>query len=482
MFGGRPYNHAPTLDPATRRWTYSNWGRNHKFTPRDTESPATLEELLALVEAHGKAGRKVKAIGSLHSWSACAVADDVCIRMENLSRVLAHDDVARTITAETGIKLHVLYEEMDRRNLAIASMPNVDTIQLGGAVSNATHGTNFGRGTMSSYVTQLQIVVFQAPEGDPASGKAVLLTLRRDDPDAQKRAWFEAAVASFGSIGILYSLTMQCEAPFACYVGEHTVPFAQIEGRLAEIAAKHYSVALVVSTSNAVCRAKIQVPVPRDLVNVESESLLDEEDLRGLKVLLWSTSPTATTWRGLRKWLNQRLYRASLAPARSDKGSERGGLLSWKHAEMLSRVFALTATSPWINLEFAVPVERADEAARRVLAAMKVYPVMNIFVMRPVGADRVGFLSPTKDRPTVFFDIPYHAQLLESGVYAEIEKILLSCEGRCSWSRLFKTPPSEVVKQYPQYPDFVRAKREMDPCNVFSNAFSDAILFPKPGG
>jgi hypothetical protein len=122
-------------------------------------------------------------------------------------------------------------------------------------------------------------------------------------------------------------------------------------------------------------------------------------------------------------------------------------------------------------------VERADEAARKLLDVMKGHSVLTIFVMRPVGADRVGFLSPTKGRPTVFFDIPYHSQLLETGVYAEIEKILLACEGRCSWSRLFQAPPAEVIKQYPEYPDFVRAKRALDPRNVFSNRFSDAILF-----
>jgi FAD/FMN-containing dehydrogenase len=197
--------------------------------------------------------------------------------------------------------------------------------------------------------------------------------------------------------------------------------------------------------------------------------------------LLWASSPTATGWRRLRKWFNKVLYDVSVdvAPAQEER-RRRGGLLSWKHAEMLSRVFALTASSPWTNLEFAVPAERADEAARRLLDAMKVHSVLTVFVMRPVGADRAGFLSPTKDRATVFFDIPYHAGLMQTGIYAEIERILLSCEGRCSWARLFKTPPAEVVKQYPQYPEFVRAKNEMDPCNVFSNQFSDGILFPAP--
>ncbi len=39
----------------------------------------------------------------------------------------------------------------------------------------------------------------------------------------------------------------------------------------------------------------------------------------------------------------------------------------------------------------------------------------------------------------------------------------------------------EVIRQYPQYPEFLRAKRQMDPCNAFSNAFSDSILFPGKG-
>jgi FAD/FMN-containing dehydrogenase len=99
------------------------------------------------------------------------------------------------------------------------------------------------------------------------------------------------------------------------------------------------------------------------------------------------------------------------------------------------------------------------------------------FIMRPVGADAHGYLSPTRGRPTVYFDIGYHQELLNTGLYDEVEKVLLACEGRCSWSRLFKAPAEEVMKQFPLYPEFLKAKGEMDPRNIFSNAFSDALLF-----
>lgn len=484
LFGGRRYNHSPQFDAATGRWRFRNWGGNQTFTAQDTVSPRSLDELIEIVGRYAAAGRKIKAIGSLHSWSACAVAEDVCVRMHHLDRVLTHDAAARTVTVEAGILLHALYAELDGRGLAIGSIPNVDAIQLGGAIANATHGTNFSHGTMSSYVRELQVVVFQAPAGDTSRGKAELVVLRRDDPDRKRRAWFEAAVTSFGSLGIIYAVTLQCEDAYACFVAEHSFPFSEIDGRIEEIARKHYSAFISVATSTGICRSRIQVPVPRDLVQVDSTCLLTNGDLRIVKILLWAASPTATTWLGLRRALNRLFYRASLGPAGSltlQQRRRRQGIMSWSDAELLSRIFAVTATAPWINLEYAVPVDRADEAARRLLALMKAYPAAATFCMRPVGADTAGFLSPTKNRPTVFFDVGYHPALLHTGVYADIEKLLLACEGRCSWSRLFQSPASDVVEQYPEYPEFVRTKREMDPCNVFCNAFSDSILFAREG-
>ncbi|HEV3193474.1 MAG TPA: FAD-binding protein [Polyangiaceae bacterium] len=484
LLEGKRLNHAPRLDPATGKWTFRNWGGNHSFTPDDTFSPQSLDELLQTVERYGIAGRKIKAVGGLHSWSACAVAEDVCVRMHRLDRLLGHDDVAKTVTFEAGIALHALYEELDRLGLAIASIPNVDTIQLGGAIANATHGTNFSRGTMSSYVQQLQVVVFQSESGDPSQGKAELVTLRRDDPDPTRRAWFEAAVASFGSLGVIYAVTLQCEEAYACFVIEHSFPFSHIDGRIAEIAQKHYSAFISIGTPGGMCRSRIQAPIPSELVEVDSTCLLTEGDLRVLKVLLWAASPTPTSWPRLRGVLNRFFYKAATGRVGSralKQHRPRQGVMSWRDAELLSRVFAVTATAPWTNLEYAVPVHRADEAARMLLGLTRAYPAVSSFCMRPVGADTAGFLSPTKDRPTVFFDIAYHRALLHTGVYDEIEKVLLGCEGRCSWSRLFRAPASQVVAQYPQYPDFVRAKREMDPCNVFSNAFSDSILFGKTG-
>jgi FAD/FMN-containing dehydrogenase len=77
--------------------------------------------------------------------------------------------------------------------------------------------------------------------------------------------------------------------------------------------------------------------------------------------------------------------------------------------------------------------------------------------------------------------MPYVADLERTNPYLEIERILLRFGGRCSWSRLIYSKPRDFLRNYPDHPRFVEAKRHLDPANVFSNAFSDAICVADVG-
>ncbi len=92
------------FDEAAKHWTLQNWGRSYTFHPRDLWEPASVDELIKMVQSAGRKGRKVKPIGALHSWSSCAVTNDVAIRMHKLNKVLSYDHAALTVTAEAGIR------------------------------------------------------------------------------------------------------------------------------------------------------------------------------------------------------------------------------------------------------------------------------------------------------------------------------------------------------------------------------------------
>src|SRR5471032_2219834 len=138
-----------------------------------------------------------------------------------------------TIRAEAGIRMRDLYAQMERAGLALPCLPNVDTIQLGGAIANVTHGTCIESGSMCSLVTELEIVVFRpgadGAEGARASGVAECLTLRRDTPDPHERHLFDAAFASFGSLGVIYAVTLRCVPPYHSYVHELALPYEQLK-------------------------------------------------------------------------------------------------------------------------------------------------------------------------------------------------------------------------------------------------------------
>lgn len=102
-----------------------------------------------------------------------------------------------------------------------------------------------------------------------------------------------------------------------------------------------------------------------------------------------------------------------------------------------------------------------------------------------VAADSLGFMSPTKGRETAYVDITYDISDkndIRFKFFQDVEKILLGLDGRVSWSRLFLKDKSQVIQAYPEYYKFLDVKNELDPQNMFSNEFSDAVLFQKTPG
>ncbi len=90
--------------------------------------------------------------------------------MDLLDRVLLVEN--NTITIEAGAKLSKLYSVLLQQDLALPSIPNIDSITVGGAVSNAVHGTCKDAGTICDFVEELQLVVYR-------NGKSELIKLRR---------------------------------------------------------------------------------------------------------------------------------------------------------------------------------------------------------------------------------------------------------------------------------------------------------------
>jgi hypothetical protein len=106
-------------------------------------------------------------------------------------------------------------------------------------------------------------------------------------------------------------------------------------------------------------------------------------------------------------------------------GHNKGALLTWYDAELESRLHAAFARRPFVNLEYAVPLDRFDEAVARLapIYARHASHPMAFISFRPVGADDAGYLVASKGQAVVYVDITWVEEL--ERLYTDVEQALI---------------------------------------------------------
>ncbi|MEY7978904.1 FAD-binding protein, partial [Streptomyces pilosus] len=93
---------------SARNGTWRNWGGTVSARPAREASPASVEELAAVVRRAAEDGLPVKAVGSGHSFTSIAATDGVLIRPDLLTGIRDIDREAGTVTVEAGTPLRRL--------------------------------------------------------------------------------------------------------------------------------------------------------------------------------------------------------------------------------------------------------------------------------------------------------------------------------------------------------------------------------------
>lgn len=184
----------------------TNFGGNVSFVPRHSYVPRDETEVLAVLDRH--ATGRIRAVGSLHSWSDVVATDDVLIDLRHFSSVTTatrDGEVLATIGAgcQLGDLLRVIHEETD------ATLPTLGAITkqtISGAISTGTHGS--GRHSLSHYVVALRIAAY---DGD--TGRARIFEVTEGEQ-------LRAARCALGCMGIILSVTIRCVPK---YLVEETV-------------------------------------------------------------------------------------------------------------------------------------------------------------------------------------------------------------------------------------------------------------------
>jgi len=221
-----------------------NWAGNISVQPLAIFRPTSVEEIVEIVKAAEARGLHVRACGSHWSFSDVAVTDDYVIETHQLNRTIdavlenalsdeflalqkASPDI-HLYHVEAGITVHDLCLRLDYvllpGPLALTTQGNSGGQTLAGVVSTAVHGGDFNLPPICEAVQAIHLVGPSGKQYWIERGETGGSITKRDrlagvlGPGVeiqQDDAWFNAALVSMGSMGVIYSLVIKVRAQFA---------------------------------------------------------------------------------------------------------------------------------------------------------------------------------------------------------------------------------------------------------------------------
>lgn len=413
-----------------------NWAGNYRYSAEHLHRPETLEQLQEIVQK----SRKLKALGSRHSFNHIAdtVADH--ISLEHMDRVLAIDPQRHTVTVEGGIRYGPLGQYLQREGYALHNMASLPHISVAGACATATHGSGDQNGNLATAVTGIQLM--------SANGELHEFS-RESHADI-----FPGMVVSLGGLGIITQLTLTIEPSYMVQQEIYEqLPVTELDDHFDEITSSAYSVSMF------------------------------------------------TDWRSdniNQLWLKRR-HTAEALPVLGN--SLFGALAAARQLHPISELLAEPVTSqmslpgPWcdrlphfrmehtpssgeeLQSEYFVP-RRHAVAAFHAIAELheQVSPLLQISEIRSIAADTL-WMSPAYQQDSIGFhftwkkDWPAVRQLLPL-----IEAALEQYELRPHWGKLFTMAPERLQALYMRLPDFRMLLSSYDPEGKFRNAFLEQYI------
>lgn len=138
--------------------TWSNWSGSVECHPSQIATPASEDEIAAIVRQAAQENRTVRVCGSGHSFVPLCATDDVLISLDNFAGIESVEPEQLDATIRAGTKIHDLGKPLRASGLALANQGDVDVQSLAGAISTGTHGTGHTLGSLSTQVVGLRLI------------------------------------------------------------------------------------------------------------------------------------------------------------------------------------------------------------------------------------------------------------------------------------------------------------------------------------
>ena len=438
--------------PATRTDRWRNWAGNQRASGIEVVRPAGPEEIAAEVLRAARSGRRIRPIGSGHSFAAIGRPEDVQLALDRHAALV---DVGPTglVTVQAGMPLHRLNAELAAQGWALTNLGDIDRQTVAGALSTGTHGTGDRFGGLATQLRAFELVL--------ADG-SLLRCSPAEHPDV-----FAAGRVGLGALGVLSTVTLQAEPAFALRAEEGPRRLPELIEGFAEFmtSADHVEFYWFPHTDRCLTKRNTRVPLGEVAPLARWRAVWDDEILAnalfGGVVAAWRRVP-------------------ALVPPLARVSARALGPRTW--TDHSHHVFVSRRRVRFQEMEYAVP--RADAPA--VLAELaRVHEASDWRAAFPVevrvaAADDIP-LSMASGRETAYIAAHVPAGTDPGPWFAALESIAGEVAGRPHWGKLHGLDAGVLRGRYPRFGEFTALRDRLDPAGVFTNAHLERVLGPVGG-
>lgn len=426
--------------------TISNWGRNVKFNPKQINYPTTEADVIDIVKAARQQGRKIRCIGSGHSWTRLIETNDILVSLDNMQGIVSIDKANNRATVWAGTKIKKAGELLFENGLGQENLGDIDVQSLAGALSTGTHGTGKHLRTIAA---QLHAITF-------VNGSGELIECSEES----NVETFKAAQVALGSLGVITKLTYNLMPAYKLHYisGKETLDNVLQNLERYKEDTRNFEFYWFPHTNTV--QTKFSNITTEEVTTSGFMKYLSEVVLENK--LFYVLSEISRIFPFATKAISKI----------SAWGVSKANRIDWAH-----RIYATERSVRFLEMEYNFPAENFEQVIREIQRTISEKNIRVHFPLecRFVKSDDI-LISPAYQRESAYIAVHQYLGIPHLEYFKEMEEIFMKYGGRPHWGKMHTRKADYLSTVYPQWNAFKAIRETNDPNQLFINPHLAEVL------
>ncbi|MFF2878681.1 D-arabinono-1,4-lactone oxidase [Gottfriedia sp. NPDC057991] len=419
---------------------WKNWSGSVKFIPNQVLYPSSIEEVVSLVKRANTEKKKIRVVGSSHSFTPLISTNDYLMSLDNLNGVISINKEEQIAEVWAGTKLEQLGNELYESGYSQENLGDINVQSIAGAFLTGTHGTGVEHGILSTQIEEMTVVL---PSGD-------LL----DCSKTKNTDIYRALGVSLGLLGIVVKFKIRIKPANTYRYESKKVMIDEVYSNLLNLKKEneHFEFYLFPYSENVQMKLMNETRTKKHSFKFEKWKVATIENKA-----FWLLSEFSRNF-----------------PKSSSQISKISGS-SVPNSRMVGpshELFATTRNVKFNEMEYSIPAQYMNDATLEIQEEIKNkrFNVHFPIECRFVKSDNF-LISPASMRDSAYIAIHMYKGMPHQEYFNRIEEILQSYNGRPHWGKMHSMNIEKLNHSYPSLSNFLTIRSLLDQNNIFVNAY-----------